>query len=274
MAISLLYHDLVERGDDDASGFAGPGAAHYKLTPDEFADHLAALARAVRLPPLADPAAAALADGPTDWLLTFDDGGRSALAAADLLERHGWRGCFFVTTDRVGAPAFLDAEGVRELRRRGHVVGSHSCSHPSRISACSREQLRDEWGRSRAALHEILGEAPTAASAPGGFYSRAVAEAAAEAGYTVLFTSEPKTRGFSVAGCRVLGRHTVYRGTSAAAAAALAVSAWPRRWQWLTWNVKKVARAVGGGLYQGLRRSLLARSYRPGEPAASGGDRR
>jgi peptidoglycan/xylan/chitin deacetylase (PgdA/CDA1 family) len=270
MAISLLYHDLVPPGDDDASGFAGPGAARYKLSPTTFAEHLAALARCVRRPPSISLDAA---DGADAWRLTFDDGGSSALAAADLLERHGWRGFFFITTDRIGDATFLDADGVRQLRRRGHVVGSHSCSHPVRISVCSREQLREEWGRSKARLEEILGETITAASVPGGFYARVVAETAAEAGYFALFTSEPNTSSVSVDGCRVIGRHTIYRGMSSAAAAALTGSAWARGKQWVTWNVKKVAKAAAVGLYRGLRRLVLSRSYRPKEAPSPGSAR-
>ena len=36
MAVTLLYHDVVPHGHDDASGLPGPGAARYKLTPDQF----------------------------------------------------------------------------------------------------------------------------------------------------------------------------------------------------------------------------------------------
>jgi hypothetical protein len=40
MPINLLYHDVTPAGADEASGFAGPGAARYKLTPNEFTRHL------------------------------------------------------------------------------------------------------------------------------------------------------------------------------------------------------------------------------------------
>src|SRR2546421_11759443 len=130
-----------------------------------------------------------------------------------MLERHGLRGHFFVVTDFIGTAPFLNADQIRELRGRGHVVGSHSCSHPERISACGREQLVEEWRRSCAVLSDILGEAVTTASVPGGFYSKAVAEAAAEAGVRLLYTSEPTTRTWTVAGCEVRGRYSVVRGT-------------------------------------------------------------
>ncbi len=291
MAIALLYHDVVEPGRDDASGFPGPGAARYKLTRAEFAGHLHALAGAwgegpglgglnsSSLDPLT-PTPLSLSTGAeglglealaaSSWLLTFDDGGVSALApTADLLEEHGWRGVFFVTTDRISTPTFLSAGQVRELRRRGHLIGSHSCSHPERMSSCGPEGLLNEWRRSRETLEEIVGERVCTASVPGGYYSRAVAAAAAAAGYTMLFNSEPTTGIVSVGGCRVVGRYTVYRGTSPRAAARLLTGRLARWRQALLWNAKKVAKALGGRAYLALRRGLLARN----DPQAADAER-
>jgi peptidoglycan/xylan/chitin deacetylase (PgdA/CDA1 family) len=256
MAVTLLYHDVVARGREDDSGFPGPGAARYKLTPDEFAEHVAAIARVV-----------AAAVRKADLRLAFDDGGVSALhPIADVLERQNLRGYFFVTTDRVGTPPFLSAAQIRELRRRGHTIGSHSCSHPALMSWCRREELLREWRQSCTVLSDILAEPVTVAAVPGGSYSRAVAETAAAAGIRTLFTSEPTTRGRTVDGCLVLGRYTVYRGMPARTAAALAVGRrWPRWRQALWWNVKKVAKAVGGRAYLALREKLLQRAYAPAQ---------
>jgi peptidoglycan/xylan/chitin deacetylase (PgdA/CDA1 family) len=246
MPTVLLYHDVVEPGRESDSGFQGAGADHYKLTRGQFAAHLDAIAQ-----------------GPPP-LLTFDDGGLSALTpTADLLEAHGWRGWFFLSTGWLGRPGFLQPEQVRELRRRGHHVGSHSDTHPERLSACPRAVILDEWRRSRAVLEDLLGEAVTTASVPGGFYSRTVAETAAEAGLTTLFTSEPTSREWTVAGCRMLGRYTVVRHTSANEAVALGLGRWwPCRRQALLWQAKKAAKALGGRFYLRLRERALSRNFR------------
>ena len=120
---SVMYHDVVEAGAWDSSGFPGDGAAVYKLEHAEFGRHLDAIAAAgVRVCRATEP----LVDGSA--MLTFDDGGVSAhLLAAEMLEQHGWAGHFFVTTDRIGTGAFLSREQIQDLRRRGHVNGSHSC---------------------------------------------------------------------------------------------------------------------------------------------------
>ena len=266
MPLTLLYHDVVLREQSDASGFAGGGAARYKLTPAEFRRHIEAIKRVAHTPPILAECEARSAERLTsgsDWLLTFDDGGVTAYdPIADILEENGWRGHFLITVNYIGSPTFVSAEQIRALHRRGHVIGSHSCSHPERMSLCAPDQLVSEWQRSRDILSDMLGESITVASVPGGFYSRAVAQAAAQVGLKILFNSEPTSRPHSVDGCLVLGRYTIYRGMSADKAAALvAGKAWPRLQQTLLWNAKKVSKALGGRVYLHLRKRLLAHTY-------------
>ena len=261
--ITLLYHDITPAQADDSSGFAGPEAARYKLTPDEFTRHLEAIASKVsRLPSVVTSADELRRAASDSWLITFDDGGVSAITdIAEQLERRGWRGWFFIATDYIDTPSFCTRAQLRELHERGHVLGSHSCSHPERISNCSREQLLDEWQRSRAVLSEIIGQPVTTASVPGGFYSRDVARAAVASGIEVLFNSEPTTGLFDVDGCLIVGRYNVYRGMLASDAASL-VSSPLRRWrQSAFWNAKKIAKTIAGPVYKGLRQHLLHRAY-------------
>jgi peptidoglycan/xylan/chitin deacetylase (PgdA/CDA1 family) len=194
-------------------------------------------------------------------MITFDDGGISAATIiAGALERHGWRGHFFITVDQIGQPGFVDKDQIRELARRGHGIGSHSCSHPTRMAACSWPQLLYEWQRSREVLSEILGEPVRSASVPGGYYSRAVAQAAAEAGLTYLFNSEPTTAVSQVESCQVIGRYTIYRGMTAAQAAALAAGSRAALFkQSALWKLKKVVKAIGGSQYLVVRQFLLER---------------
>lgn len=263
MPITLLYHDVTPLNADDSSGFVGPEAARYKLTPEEFSRHLDAVALTVSRSPIAATSADELRCAASDsWLMTFDDGGVSAVTViAEQLERRGWRGWFFIATDFIDTPSFCTRAQLRELHERGHVIGSHSCSHPERISNCPREQLLDEWQRSRAVLSEIIGQPVTTASVPGGFYSREVARAAAASGIEILFNSEPTTGLLEVDGCLIVGRYNVYRGMPASDAASL-VSSPLRRWrQSAFWNAKKVAKTIAGPAYKALRRRLLHRVY-------------
>jgi len=261
MPINLLYHDVTPAGSEQVSGFPGPAAARYKLTPEDFERHLDQIATAVGSLPLVSTAPDAL--NSTDqnaWTISFDDGGSSAVTEiAGQLERRGWRGWFFISTDFIDTPSFCSRDQVRELHRRGHVIGSHSCSHPERISNCSWEQLVDEWTRSCRILAEIIEQPITTASVPGGFYSRDVARAAGRAGIRVLFNSEPTTSSFRVDDVLNLGRYNVYRGMSASDAASLVRSPFRRLRQAAFWNLKKVAKVLAGPLYKRIRQKILSR---------------
>ena len=257
-AIAIMYHDVVS-GDLSSSGFDGPGADIYKLERAEFAAHLDAL----RFAPSTVDGQSTSGERETGRpvFLTFDDGGVSAHThIAPLLEARGWRGIFFVTTDRIGTRGFLDAEQIRDLARRGHVIGSHSCSHPRRISDCSSDELRHEWADSVAILAEILRAPVETASVPGGFYSDAVGAAAAHAGIRVLFTSEPTMRIASIDDCILIGRYGVWRGMPTTTTGRIAAGERVPRWrQSVWWTIKKAAKSIPGDPYAKVRGLLLAR---------------
>jgi peptidoglycan/xylan/chitin deacetylase (PgdA/CDA1 family) len=245
-ARALMYHD-VEPDNPDV----------YAVTPERFREHLDAIAAAGCGAPERVDALAAGADG---WAITFDDGGISALAVGEELARRSWVGHFFIAIDYVGRAGSLDWDGVREVARMGHVIGSHSCSHPHRMADLSWEQLLDEWTRSAAALSDALGAPVTTASVPGGLYSTEVGRAAAQAGYTTLFNSLPSQRVRSVDGTTLIGRYAVRRDTDAAEAAAAAAGAalpWTR--QAAAWRVRGAVKKVAGPRYESMRRALLAR---------------
>ncbi len=255
--IALLYHDVVPAGDYSLSGFQSADANIYKLDCDEFKNHLREIARVAKQPPRDGSDAIEL--GWARLVLTFDDGGVSAiLYVAELLEGFGWRGHFFITTGRIGTPGFLDESQIQALHSNGHVIGSHSCSHPARMSRCSQEQLDYEWEESTRVLARILGTPVTTASVPGGFYSRRVAAAAARSGIRRLFTSEPVASSHIVDGCVVLGRFSIQQGIPREWVASLILgNMTPRLRQYLFWNSKKILKLVGGEVWLSIRRKIL-----------------
>ncbi len=262
-ATTLLFHDVVPQGEWDSSGFAGADADVYKLDSADFSRHLAAIHQTLQQPPVTAPAllAGITATNQSPVLITFDDGGVSAaLYIADMLEEFGWKRHFFVTGCRIATPGFLDPGQIQDLHRRGHIIGSHSYSHPLRMAHCSSAQLDEEWRRSTLELSQILGVPVRVASVPGGDYSRQVAVAASRAGIHVLFNSEPVRRTHVVEDCLVLGRMTVKRGHTPQRSAQIVAG--NRRWQareYLFWNGKKLAKAVLGIAWLTFRVRILER---------------
>ncbi len=257
---ALLYHDVVPEGGWKASGFQSPDADIYKLDCEKFRRQLNIIAAQSQMKPESVDLAGA-DDARRHLMLTFDDGGVSALLyTAEMLEEYGWPGHFFMTTDWIGKPGFLDETQLRSLDARKHVIGSHSCSHPPRMAACSASQLDREWRDSVHRLEDILGHKVTTASVPGGYYSRRVASTAAAAGIRVLFTSEPVTNSATIDGCLVIGRFCVQNSTSDEwVSSVIADRTLPKVRRFVTWNGKKLLKAAGGTAWLAFRKAILAR---------------
>lgn len=252
-AATLLYHDVVPAGEPGASGFSGAVADRYKLTREAFDAHLKAI---VGQPLLqcgtASQVLAGELVGTCPCLFSFDDGGVSALTeVANFLEALDWRGHFFVTTDCIGRPGFLSADQIRELHQRGHLIGTHSCSHPPRIDELGDAELQREWSQSAAVLSDILRTATWCGSVPGGFFSRRVAAAAHQAGLRLLFNSEPTCRWTRYKDMHIAGRLSIVNHTPAAMAATLAIGDTRTVLrQQLVWTGKKFAKSVVGDFYR------------------------
>ncbi len=262
---AFTYHDVTDDATD--SGFQRPAAMRYKLTRFAFAQQLDAIAGAEGEPPrlvvdlnLALPG--------RHRLLTFDDGGHSAVTAGDALARRGWRGHFFLVTRLIGTRRFLSVPQVRYLRSCGHLVGSHSHTHPDIFREQPRTRMDEEWHVSGDILAQLLGEPCLSASVPGGDISSAVMDSAADAGLRYLFTSEPWLSPRRVRGCWILGRYCPTTATPVAQVAALArFRGW--RGALLLRRLKEMARASLPGLY---RHYVRVRTREFGAEGAGGSD--
>jgi peptidoglycan/xylan/chitin deacetylase (PgdA/CDA1 family) len=239
---SIVFHEVTD--DVTSSGFQRDSALPYKHSTRAFSDYLDAIGEAPSLVSELD-----LTSGGPHLLLTFDDGGKSALDAADLLARRGWRGHFLVTTGKLGSRTFLDAAGVRALHDAGHLVGSHSHSHPNIFRDLSPARMDEEWRISCDKLSQVLGAPCLLASLPGGDLSRAALKSADRAGLKWLFTSEPSLSPERVGGCWILGRVAAKRDTPAEE-----VRAWS---QGRGWRRARFIRRC-----KGVARTLLAPAYR------------
>jgi peptidoglycan/xylan/chitin deacetylase (PgdA/CDA1 family) len=231
---SFGYHDVTD--DPSQSGFQRNGALPYKVGSRLFCDHLDAIAQEGPRPALVTEID--LTRPGRHVLLTFDDGGKSALVAAAELSRRGWRGHFFITTSLIGRRTFLDAGEIRQLQAAGHLVGSHSHTHPDIYRELDWERMLVEWRQSSDILAQIVGEPCLAAAVPGGEISGAVLRSAGAAGLRYLFTSEPWLTPRVVGGCWILGRYCPKVSTTPEEIAQLA--------QFEGWSNKLLVRRLKG----------------------------
>src|SRR5436190_13928255 len=187
--VSWLYHDVTDSPAE--SGFQNAMAQAYKHSVDRFTFDLALiLAGNCTVRTVRDLARKAN-DGTRIAFLTFDDGGNSGMTVAEILERNGVRGHFFISTTRIGSPGFLSKDTIRALHQSGHVIGSHTHSHFDPFNRLNPDEMLYEWKTCVEILQDTVGDEIVAGSVPGGKINDNVVSAASKAGLRYIFTSRP-----------------------------------------------------------------------------------
>jgi peptidoglycan/xylan/chitin deacetylase (PgdA/CDA1 family) len=134
------------------------------------------------------------AENPGLWPeVTFDDGHISNVEyALPILQSRNLQARFFITVGWTGhKPGYMGWNELRSLHEAGQSLGAHGWTH-TLLTHCSEEDLQAELGVARLTLEDKLGTSITTMSLPGGRYNRRVLSACKEAGYTQVFTSEPR----------------------------------------------------------------------------------
>lgn len=87
--------------------------------------------------------------------LTFDDGPNDphTLKLLDVLSKHDVRATFFL----IGHYTRQRPDIVREIAKRGHVIGNHTFAHPLLIFQ-SGTKIRNEIAQCRDAINDAIGE--------------------------------------------------------------------------------------------------------------------
>ncbi|WMT91289.1 polysaccharide deacetylase family protein [Pelagibacterium sp. H642] len=188
----LMYHSI---GNDCSAGYR-----RWMVTPDRLESQLRAVRslgyRFVTIRELAHIRRNGGLYGHRLAVVTFDDGLADFLSGAvPVLERLGVPATLFVTTGYVGETArwlaglgegdrpMLAKSDIQALARSGIECGAHSHTHPQLDlldpAAASREVLT-----SRDLLGDWLGSMPRSFAYPHGYYTQAVREIVAQAGFS------------------------------------------------------------------------------------------
>lgn len=199
MPIAFLFHDIVYDSGKE-SGFSGLNAMVYKIGMRQFREHIRTIS-------------SFFSDGnhSGDVIFTFDDGGVSAMDEAAILDEYGFKAIFFITTSKIGEKGFLNESQIKELASRGHIIGTHSHTHPY-----DKKKIAGEWKKSIRILEKITGSPIIFASSPHGLISRDIIEEAARNGIRILFTTKPTRRVVRRNGVSIRGRFCI-SGTDSSA---------------------------------------------------------
>ena len=243
--INLMYHDVYEASPHE-SGFQNESAFRYKIESTTFERHIKIVESAIK-------------EGfwkKGEVVFTFDDGGVSAYTVvAPLLEKHGYKGVFFISTKYIGTPGFLNETQIKELKSRGHIVGSHSHTHPANITEKGVD-LKQEWLESKAILESLVGEVDTC-SIPNGYQSDDVLKSISSCGYKQVYTSRPSTAERMYKDLLVYGRYGIHDVTTDNDLKRILKSKAYRTKLSSRWFVLTLAKRILGNKYHNVKQNLL-----------------
>lgn len=241
--IALMFHDVLS-DSCTKSGFQKPGARQYLLNSDKFKSIIESALQTT-----------------SNVLFTFDDGGVSFIQViAPILEHFNQKGIFFITTSRIGTPGFLSEKQIVDLSNRGHIIASHSHTHPLDISKLSYDVIVDEWTKSKNRLERITGIPITYASVPGGAVSKKVIKAMIQSGYSEIYTSKPTDRSYSVADVNVIGRYSITNSSTPLYVEKLLSDKKLRKLLIVKYNVLRICKKCLGSHYNILKQYILKHS--------------
>jgi peptidoglycan/xylan/chitin deacetylase (PgdA/CDA1 family) len=112
---------------------------------------------------------------------SWDDGYAQDLKVADLLDRYGLKGTFYVCPKVQHGERMLSAEELQKLSKN-HDIGAHTLTHP-RLTEIPTHELEKEILGSKTWVEERTGKPCTMFCYPKGLQNAEVRSAVKEAGY-------------------------------------------------------------------------------------------
>jgi peptidoglycan/xylan/chitin deacetylase (PgdA/CDA1 family) len=130
-------------------------------------------------------------DGGRYATITFDDGDITNYTYAyPVLKESGLKAYFFILVSKVATEGYMNWQQIKELRDAGMTIGSHGMMHRI-LTLLNEKELDYEIKDSKKILEDNLGQAVEYFSIPRGFYNHKVIAKTKEAGYKIVFTSNP-----------------------------------------------------------------------------------
>ncbi len=184
----LMYHAIGETG----TGTQQYDDADFTVSEKRFCSHLDYLSQhsfSSLLPSELKYLNFGAAASDNNCVITFDDGHASdaALALPILLSR-GFKAVFFITTEWIGKPGYMNESEIKAISDAGMELGSHGHTHAF-FNDLSYQQALSELQQSCDILKSISGKETVSFSAPGGQLPARLQDLSEAVGIEYVFTS-------------------------------------------------------------------------------------
>ena len=190
----LCYHQIRDwRAKDSKS------AKDYIIPTQAFTEQMQMLADSGYHTVLPDQVYAYLTTGAPlpkkPIMLTFDDGDLDQYETAlPILEKHGFKGAFFIMTvaiGRRGKQPYMDKAQIKNLSDKGHTIGAHTWDHHN-VKKYQGDDWKIQIEEPKAKLEAIIGKPVNYFAYPFGLWSKEVLPQIQKRGYAAAFTLADK----------------------------------------------------------------------------------
>ncbi|MEI6555060.1 MAG: polysaccharide deacetylase family protein [Paludibacter sp.] len=166
----LCYHRIADGPKGD-----------YKVSPATFAAHVKILAdsgyHSISPAQLYDYLVYNKSLSEKPFLITFDDSRIEHTAiAAKVLEKHGFRGVFFIMTITYNKKNYMTKDQLAQLAKAGHTVGLHSWDHTMAVKYKTPEDWKKEVADPKKKLETITGVPVEYWAYPNGVFNHTAAQ--------------------------------------------------------------------------------------------------
>jgi peptidoglycan/xylan/chitin deacetylase (PgdA/CDA1 family) len=180
--LHLLFHEVCDIDQCHTTGFSYKANIPYSLSKEQFRQIFSLIEKSSQSGII------------NEYVFTFDDGGISNMGSAEMLDQFGYKGIFFIPSYYIGRKGFLGRADIRDLDSRGHIIASHTHTHPLPISALNYHKQETEWKLSKEILQQIIGNPIYKAALPGGDYNSDTFPILNRLGYKEVYSSIPIPR--------------------------------------------------------------------------------
>ncbi len=190
----LCYHQIRDwRAKDSKS------AKDYIIPTQAFTEQMQMLADSGYHTVLPDQVYAYLTTGAPlpkkPIMLTFDDGDLDQYETAlPILEKHGFKGAFFIMTvaiGRRGKQPYMDKAQIKDLSDKGHTVGAHTWDHHN-VKKYQGDDWKIQVEEPKAKLEAIIGKPVNYFAYPFGLWNKEALPEIQKRGYAAAFTLADK----------------------------------------------------------------------------------
>lgn len=130
---------------------------------------------------------------PKPIMITFDDTREEHYAiGATEMEKHGFKGVFFIMTVSINRPGYMSEEQIKSLSDRGHVIGLHTWDH-HKVTSYTDADWEIQLVKPQKKLEAITGKQISCFAYPFGLWDSPAIVKLKNQGYQLAFALSAKS---------------------------------------------------------------------------------